>query len=108
MKIDSKAPTGFILDIALLKDTIDAEEVISPLAWQYVIEQDMVNLLDLNVVKTVELYPSLIKQVSVLDFLQRLQKFNIVNCIPGQLVLYLRSFEVEAKINGTTLFIVKT
>lgn len=107
MKIDSKAPTGFILDISPLKDTIDEEESISPLAWQYVIEQDMINLLGLSVIQTVDLYPSLIKQVSVIVFLQRHFKFNIVNCIPGELVLYLRAFEVEAKINSTTLFIVK-
>lgn len=107
MKIDSKGPTGFILDISALKDTIDEEGSLSPLAWQYVIEQDMINLLDLSVVPTVDLYPSLIKQVSVIAFLQRHFKFNIVNCIPGEVVLYLRAFEVEAKINDTTLFIIK-
>ena len=107
MKIDSKAPTGFILDISMLKDTVDEEREISPLAWQYVIEQDMINLLDLSVIPTVDLYPSLIKQVAVVLFLQRHLKFNIVNCIPGELVLYLRAFEVEAKINDGTLFIVK-
>jgi hypothetical protein len=107
MKINSKAPTGFILDISLLQHTVDSEEVISPLVWQYVIEQDMINQLGLNVIPTVELYPSLIKQVGLVVFLQHHLKFSIVNCIPGHLVLYLRSFEVEAKINGTTLFIVK-
>ncbi len=107
MKIDSKAPTGFILDISMLKDTVDEEREISPLAWQYVIEQDMINLLALSVIPTVDLYPSLIKQVAVVLFLQRHSKFNIVNCIPGELVLYLRAFEVEAKINDGTLFIVK-
>lgn len=108
MKIDSKAPQGFILDISTLKDTVDDEGVISPLTWQYVIEQDMFNLLGWKVKNAVELPPSLIKQFAVVDFLQRHLKYSIVNCIPGQLVLYLRSFEVEAKINGTTLFIVKT
>lgn len=105
MKIDFKAPTGFILDVSLLLDTIDAERVISPLTWQYVIEQDLINLAGLTLANSQELIPSLAKQISLVRFLQKELKFSIVNVIPGQLILHLRQYRVEVKMNGCALFI---
>jgi hypothetical protein len=107
MKINSKAPTGFILDLSLLMDTVDAERTISPLTWQFVIEQDLVNKCGWLVLEPSVLPDSLLSQARLITFLQDHQKFNIVNCIPGQLVLYLRKFGVEIKMSGNTLFIVK-
>lgn len=107
MKINPKAPTGFILDISLLMDTVDGERTFSPLTWQFVIEQDLVEKCGLALFEPMVLPPSLLDQAKLLTFLQSYQKFSIVNCIPGQLVLYLRKFAVEIRMNGTTLFVVK-
>lgn len=105
MDIDYKGPKGFILDISTLLDVVDGEQAISPLAWQYVIEQDLINKAGLNVVERMSLIPSLVKQISLVSFLQAEFKYSVINCVPGQLILHLRPFEIEVKINGCALFL---
>lgn len=106
MKINYKAPKGFILDLSPLMHTVDTERELSPLAWQYMIEQDLINKLGLDVQTQTELYPSLCNQIRLIYRLQERYLFSVVNCVPGPLVLYLRGFEVQANVYGDDLYLV--
>lgn len=106
MKIDYKAPRVFITDVSPLFDIVDSDSILSPLAWQYCIENDLTEKAGLDVLRSISLDPSLVRQIATIMFLQEHQKFNIINCLPGQLILYLQSFEVEIKINGCAMLLI--
>jgi hypothetical protein len=48
----------------------------------------------------------LVKEVSLICFLQHKEKFSIINCVPGDLLLHLRRYEVSVRMNGTALLLV--
>lgn len=106
MKIDYKAPRVFITDVSLLFETVDSDSMLSPLAWQYCIENDLTEKAGLDVLRSISLEPALVSQIATIVFLQEHQKFNVINCLPGQLILYLRSFKVEIKINGCAMLLI--
>lgn len=106
MEIDYKAPRVFLLDVSLLLDTVDRDNSLSPLAWQYCIEHDLDTKSGLNVLKSISPFPSLMKQIALIAALQELHKFNITHCLPIQLVTFLANTQVEIKINHCAMTLI--
>lgn len=54
-----RGPESFVVGFSGVMDTLDAEQTLSPLAWQYVVERLLVEKFKFTVVSEHQRYPSL-------------------------------------------------
>jgi hypothetical protein len=107
MDIDLKGPEALIFDVSYMTTTIDEEEVLSLLAWQFVVERDLVEKGGLTVVSTIPFCPSLITQYKVIRGLLERYSLNIADRMTPCLLEYLSEYVVEIVMTREDLVIIK-
>ncbi|MNZ13959.1 hypothetical protein D3C78_308720 [compost metagenome] len=95
MNIESKGPTALIFDVSSLTGTLDRGETLSPLAWQYVIEKDLVQKAGLKVVTRYPYCPSLDRQYRLIRALQNRYELTFVDQLDEHLLAYLRQYVIS-------------
>jgi len=107
MNIDFKGPIGFIFDVSSLTDTLDRDRDISPLAWQYVIEQDLIAVTHLQLAGTVPHCPSLETQYRLLRAMQTRYAVNFVCQLDPHILSHLKGHVLTVEMTPDILVIVK-
>lgn len=107
MNINFNGPTALIFDVSVMTSTLDGGGVISPLAWQYVTERDLVEKGNLTIVSAVPKCPSLEKQYCLIRSLQDRYSCNFVDQLSPHILAYLADFVVEIMMTQDALVIVK-
>ncbi|MNO19223.1 hypothetical protein D3C76_89510 [compost metagenome] len=110
MNIEYKGPTALIFDVSSLTDTLDRGGELSPLAWQFVIEQDLVEKVGLSMVLTTPHCPSLESQYRLIDRLQDRYKMRFVEQLDEHLLAHLRQYglSIEMTLDYLVIFKEKT
>jgi len=107
MNIDFKGPVGFIFDVSSLTDTLDRDRDFSPLAWQYVIERDLVEFGQLTLVSETPHCKSLEGQYRHIRALQKRHQLNFVNQLDDYILSHLREFVLSIEMTIELLIVIK-
>lgn len=108
MNIDSKGPVGFIFDISSLTGTLDSDMDFSPLAWQYVIEQDLVEQGRLTLICAAPHCPSLESQYRLIRALQSRYELNFVRQLDEHILSYLRGYVLTIEMTTEVIVLIKS
>lgn len=107
MAIHLNAPSVLIFDVFALTDTLDRGGEFSPLAWQYVVERDLVVLGNLTVVSSYPKCPSLTEQYRLIQALQARDNINIISSVGQVLMEYLAQYVISIEMTTTELIVTK-
>lgn len=107
MDIDFNGPTALIFDVSEIMDTLDRGGEISPLAWQYVIERDLVEKGHLTIVSTVPKCESLAKQYQLIYSLKDRYSINFADQLSPHILAYLADYVVETMVTSEVMVIIK-
>lgn len=107
MNIEFKGPTALIFDVSSLTSTLDRGEILSPLAWQFVVEQDLVEKVGLTMVYTTPHCPSLEKQYLLIRSLQNRYERTFVDQLDQHLIAHLRQFGLSIEMTLDYLVVFK-
>ncbi len=107
MTIDLNGPKRLIFDISALTHTLDRDEELSPLTWQYVIERDLAALGDQAVVSCLPYCPSLANQYRILKSLQTQEGLDVTIVLGPEVLNHLRAFVLSIELTTQTLIISK-
>lgn len=107
MTIDLNAPSVLIFDVFTLTDTLDRGGEFSPLAWQYVVERDLVVLGNLTLVSSYPRCPSLAEQYRLIHSLQARENLNITHFVGGVFLRHLEPYVISIEMTTTELIVTK-
>lgn len=107
MTIDSNGPRRLIFDVYALTDTIDRDAIFSPLAWQYVVERDMVTFGHLTVASTLPDCPSLSDQHRLIRAMQKREGINVIDLLGTFALEYLKNYVVSVEMTSTELVVTR-
>jgi len=108
MDIDLKGPTVLIFDVSDMISTLDGEGELSPLAWQYMIERELVEKGKLTIGSTVVKSPYLAEQYRIVkSLLERYPSNNIVDQLDPSILEYLSQYVVEIMMTNEVLLVIK-
>ncbi|QTH80334.1 hypothetical protein PA10_00134 [Pseudomonas phage pPa_SNUABM_DT01] len=107
MNIEFKGPTALIFDVSALTGTLDIGGMIPPLAWQFVIEQDLIEKVGLTMVSTTPHCPSLENQYSLIRKLQDRYEQTFVDQLDQHLTAHLRLFGLSIEMTLDYLVVFK-
>jgi hypothetical protein len=107
MNIDFNGPVGFIFDVSSLTDTLDRDNELSPLAWQYVIESQLVDEANLTLVSRAPHCPSLEKQYALIQRLQKRYELNFLCQLDEHILSHLRGYVLTIEMTKDVLIIIK-
>ncbi|MCY1278100.1 hypothetical protein D9M68_20140 [compost metagenome] len=107
MNIDLKGPEALIFDVSYMTATVDEGEVLSLLAWQFVIERELVEKGGLTVVSAFPKCPSLVKQYKVIQGLLERYSLSIADRLSPHILEYLSEYVVEIIMTREDLAIIK-
>lgn len=95
MNIEFKGPRVLVFDVSTLTDTLDGSGALTPLAWQYVVERDLVEKGGLTVVSEYPPSPSLQDQYRLLRALQDRECMSFVDQLDEHILSHLRQYVVS-------------
>jgi len=107
MNIDFKGPIGFIFDVSSLTSTLDRDNDLSPLAWQYVIESDLVSVGRLTLIPRAPHCASLERQYELIRRLQKRYELNFVCQLDEHTLSHLREYVLAIEMTTDVLVIIK-
>jgi hypothetical protein len=107
MNIDFKGPIGFIFDVSSLTGTLDTDNVLSPLAWQYVIESDLADQCQLELLSRVPHCASLEQQYELIRRLQKRYELNFICQLDEHILSQLRGYVLAIEMTTEVLVIIK-
>lgn len=107
MNIESKGPTALVFDVSFLIDTLDEGGVLSLLAWQFVIERELVEKTGLTLVSTTPRCKSLESQYRTIRSLQERCGMTFVDQLDVHVLSHLRDYVVAIEMTNEILVMVK-
>jgi hypothetical protein len=107
MNIDLKGPEALIFDLSYMTSAIDEGNVLSLLAWQFVIERELVEKAGLTVVSAFPKCPSLTKQYKLIQGLLERYSLSIADRLTPHILEHLAEYVVEIALTREDLVIIK-
>lgn len=107
MNIESKGPTALVFDVSTLIGTLDEGGVLSLLAWQYVIERDLVEKGGLTLQSTVPKCKSLESQYRTIRSLEERYGMTFVDLLDDDILAHMRRYVVAIEVTSDILVMVK-
>jgi hypothetical protein len=107
MNIESKGPTALVFDVSTLIGTLDEDGVFSLLAWQYVIERDLVQWAGLTLQSTVPRCKSLERQYEQIRALQDCYGMTIVDLLDWDMLVQMRQYVIAIEVTKDVLVMVR-
>ena len=95
MNIEFKGPRVLVFDVSTLTDTLDRGGALSPLAWQYVVERDLVEKGGLTLVSEYPPSQSLSDQYRLIRALQDRECLSFVDQLDEHILSHLRQYVVS-------------
>ena len=108
MIIESKGPIALVFDVSSLIGTLDEGGVLSPLAWQFEIERDLVEKSGLTIISKVPHCPSLEKQYLMIRSLQARYEMTFADQISECILSYLRQYAIIIEMTDEIIVMVTT
>lgn len=107
MNIEYKGPTALVFDVSSLIGTLDEGGELSLLAWQFVIERELVEKAFLTLVSTTPRCKSLEKQYRKIHALQDRCGMTFVDQLDRNVVAHLQRYVVAIEMTNEILVMVK-
>lgn len=107
MNIEYKGPTALVFDVSFLIGTLDEGGELSLLAWQFVIERELVEKARLNLVSSTPRCKSLEQQYRHIHALQDRYGMAFVDQLDENILTHLRRYVIAIEMTDEILVMVK-
>jgi hypothetical protein len=107
MNIEFKGPTALVFDVSFLIGTLDEGGELSLLAWQYVIERELVEKTFMTLVSSTPRCKSLERQYRQIRALQERCGMTFVDQLDRNVVAHLQRYVIAIEMTNEILVMVK-